>query len=424
MALRVTRENLVPLPATVPYFLFGLASFVIAGIALAAAAQPVGAGAYRHPHLLAAVHLYVLGWATAIALGALQQMVPVVFNTELRSTRLSWAVFPVFAAGVAALVWSLFTMAPAGFAVSVLIPVAAAAILANLALTLRTAQQTRQGRVIKPFVFSALVYLTLTLLAGVALGFNFRTGWLGAQWSAVFPIHIALGLGGWLLMLIVGISYHLMPFFGLVHKKFESRWRRIVHIGLHAVVWLGAAGAAAGLQGAPAGKWAASASAGIAGACCLLFLWETKELYKRRSQERMHPLVGYIRAAHAYLAALALGLLGLAFGAGARPQLLMALGLLAMPGWLSNTVLGYMHRIVPFIAWHNKYWGRGREPGVPAFRSMIHGPWAWAALAVYNAGLLAALASLFTPLQPQWGLGMMAAGGALAAGNLARAIIR
>src|SRR5690606_27624644 len=72
--VRVTRENLVALPALAPYFILGLLSFAAVPWVLLAAAGRLDAGAYRHPLVLAAVHLYALGWGSAVALGALQQM--------------------------------------------------------------------------------------------------------------------------------------------------------------------------------------------------------------------------------------------------------------------------------------------------------------------------------------------------------------
>ncbi|MFS8582595.1 MAG: hypothetical protein FWJ61_07075, partial [Limnochordales bacterium] len=84
--VRVTRENLVALPALAPYFILGLLSFAAVPWVLLAAAGRLDAGAYRHPLVLAAVHLYALGWGSAVALGALQQMVAVVYATVLHST--------------------------------------------------------------------------------------------------------------------------------------------------------------------------------------------------------------------------------------------------------------------------------------------------------------------------------------------------
>src|SRR5690606_41720625 len=96
----------------------------------------------------------------------------------------------------------------------------------------------------------------------------------------------------------------------------------------------------------------------------------------------------------------------------------MALGFVAAAGWLSCTILGYLHRILPFIVWHNRYWCRGRQPGVPAFRVMVDWRLAWIAFAVYNAGVVGTALALVPALPAGVVLAVLGAGAALAAGNL------
>src|SRR5690606_26236937 len=100
------------------------------------------------------------------------------------------------------------------------------------------------------------------------------------------------------------------------------------------------------------------------------------------------------------------------------------LGFLAAAGWLTNTIFGYLHRIWPFIVWHNKYWGRGREPGVPAFRIMVNGRIAWIGLVIYNAGVIGVLLSLVTAVPTKGALALLMAGGIIISGNLLRVLTR
>src|SRR5690606_37422671 len=102
----------------------------------------------------------------------------------------------------------------------------------------------------------------------------------------------------------------------------------------------------------------------------VFFLLDYLGLFAPRPASRMYPIVGYIRASHLYLALLAAALLLVALGmliprlvpesplGALSPGSLVLLGFLAAAGWLSNTILGYLHRILPFFVWHNKYWGR------------------------------------------------------------------
>lgn len=437
--VRVTRENLVALPALAPYFILGLLSFAAVPWVLLAAAGRLDAGAYRHPLVLAAVHLYALGWGSAVALGALQQMVAVVYATVLHSTRLARAAFVPYALGLAGLITGFVALSRAGvarpalFAAAAGLPLGAMMVLANVTLTLRTAQPTARGALIRPFVHASGVYLLIAFLAGAALAVNLTTGWLLPAWRATFAAHVGAAAGGWFLMLVIGISYHLLTFFGFVDKRREFRRPAAVRRLLHAGVVLGIVAASLPSlgrgAGTPTGTPLVTGAAGLAvAAACALFVGDARGLYARRGPERMHPAVGHVRAAHAYLAlcAVLLAMLACLPGAGFRPapSWLTALGFLAAAGWLSSTILGYLHRILPFIVWHNRYWGRGREPGVPAFRDMIHQPLAWAAFAVYHAGVVGTALALVTAWPAGPFLALLGLGAALAAGNLLWTLFR
>ncbi|HEY8531165.1 MAG TPA: hypothetical protein VIL08_02845, partial [Limnochorda sp.] len=175
MAIRVTRQNLVPLPNLGTFFVTGLLFLVAVPVLLWMGRDALASGMYRHPTLLAAAHVTILGWATAIALAALQQMVPVVFSSELAHPELArWAGW-VYGPGVAALVSGLATLRPE-FLVpgAVLVPAAIFTVLFNVWQT-QTASEGKAARRIRPFVMSALSYLAFTVLAGVALAFNLAT---------------------------------------------------------------------------------------------------------------------------------------------------------------------------------------------------------------------------------------------------------
>jgi len=416
VAIRVTRENLVPLPSLGPFFITGLLSWVVVPILLWLGREALAAGLYRHPLLLAAVHVTVLGWGTAIALGALQQMVPVVFGTELAHP--GWARWAggLYALGVVALTSGMATLRPELLLPgAVLVPCGVIIVLINVGQS-QEASEGRAARRIRPFVLSALLYVLLTVLAGAALAVNLALGWLGERWALVFPFHVTVGLAGWFGMLVLGIAYHLLPFFGLTPKKVEPRWDRLVLILLHGGVvatWLSTVGAPWG--------WLGRVAPVLFAAALGLFLWETRALFASRPPEKMHPTVTYVRLAHLYLAVLAGVLLFSARGLG--PPLVWA-GVAGLGGWLTNAILGYLHRILPFYVWHNKYWGRGKGPGVPAFREMVaEGP-AWIGLALHNAGVIGLLIALPTGLPLAGYLALLLVGAMVAAANLLGTFLR
>jgi hypothetical protein len=61
-----------------------------------------------------------------------------------------------------------------------------------------------------------------------------------------------------------------------------------------------------------------------------------------------------------------------------QPAVLAALELAALVGWLGQSIIGYLYKIVPFLIWHARYGPLvGREP-VPLMRELVHERWAWA----------------------------------------------
>src|SRR5690348_4029407 len=78
----------MPAKATIiPYYILAAICFVIVTF-LYLFAIPSFQGHYFQPHILAIVHLSVLGWATMIIMGATNQLSPVIADSPLFSEKL------------------------------------------------------------------------------------------------------------------------------------------------------------------------------------------------------------------------------------------------------------------------------------------------------------------------------------------------
>ena len=85
-------DNAPSLSVVIPPFIFGAVSFVILAVLVVLAGTDF-LGVYFAGKMLAITHLAVLGWGTMIVLGALYQLVPVVFETALFSEGLARVTF-------------------------------------------------------------------------------------------------------------------------------------------------------------------------------------------------------------------------------------------------------------------------------------------------------------------------------------------
>jgi len=169
-------------------------------------------GHYFHPQILAITHMAALGWGTMIILGASYQLIPVVLETDLYSEKLAWVSFAIFAPGLIALVYSFWVFVPG-------IHMQCGAILLFIAVFLftvnvyLTAKKKKQETIQEDFIFSACICLCVTVSLGAVLVFNFTVPIFPQDQLHFLKLHAHLGLIGWFLLMLIGVSSKLVPMF-------------------------------------------------------------------------------------------------------------------------------------------------------------------------------------------------------------------
>jgi hypothetical protein len=169
-------------------------------------------GHYFHPHILAITHMAALGWGTMIIFGASYQLIPVVLETDLYSKKLAWISFALFLPGLIALVYSFWIFVP-GIHMqcgAVLLLLAVIVFTINVYLT---AKKKKKETIQEDFIFSAALCLCLTVALGVALVFNFTLPVFPQDQLHFLKLHAHLGLIGWFLLMLIGVSSKLVPMF-------------------------------------------------------------------------------------------------------------------------------------------------------------------------------------------------------------------
>jgi hypothetical protein len=278
-----------------------------------------------------------------------------------------------------------------------------------LARTLRSAPQSNlSGR----YIASALVYFGLVVTLGIVFVLNRRLGF----WPiAVLPSiagHALLGGAGWLTLLIVGVSYKLVPMFALTHDVDERLGRlNLVLLNL-AVPSL----ALVLLLDGPI--WLRLPLALTLAAGCGIYIYDMARILRRRLRRKLDVALRAFRVALGYLALTAL--LGTLLAAGAfdgwlpdgRAAMLYAWS--GFAGWVGLTIVGMMHKIVPFLLWTHRYGAKAGAERVPLVRDLVDPRRSEATYWLFNAGIALVLAGVL--LGQPW---VATAGGvALAAGAL------
>lgn len=405
----------VPLLVPLPFLLTGIGAAALFGVLLFWVAPDALVSA-QEPHVLAAVHIATLGWLTMTVMGASLQLAPVILVTPLWAVRSLYALFPVFAGGVAVLVSGFWWMRPWLVVVGGTL-VAAAVALYVVVLGLTLAHATTKPLTAR-YLMAALLYLCLVIGLGITAALNLRFGFLGAGLSRLLLAHITVGVVGWLTMTVIGVSYQLVRMFALAHGH-SDRLGRVIFVALN--VGLVALALAFAIAWWPLALLGGATLIGAA----WLFAADYARMLRARRRKPLDITQRHGIAAVAYLAlVIPLGVIIalLSWGRAApSPGTLAALGLLALVGWFGQNTVGYLYKIVPFLVWNQRYGPLAGKRPVPLMRDLLRPSWAEATWWLINSGL--PLAALSLALGWIWvlrlGVVLLGAGLALATINVA-----
>ena len=220
MATSLQTENAPSIWLVVPHFVFGALAFLTLTILYILAGADL-LGPFFGGKILAITHLAVLGWGTMIIFGALYQLIPVVFETALFSEKLGHLTFWVFAISIILLVYSFWNSA----FTTILLFASTFAFTALALFIVNVLLSTRKGvnNIHTRFVSGAVIWLLSTALLGLLISFNFKYQFFSELHLHYLKVHAHLGLIGWFVSLIIGVSTILIPMFLVSHGLNEKR---------------------------------------------------------------------------------------------------------------------------------------------------------------------------------------------------------
>ncbi|MBK9140354.1 MAG: cbb3-type cytochrome c oxidase subunit I [Verrucomicrobia bacterium] len=389
---------------------------LLAGLVLLAARPDILAAYHYNQYVVAATHLFVLGFVCTIVMGAMYQLVPVALETRLHSERTAKWQFAFHVIGVAGMVWMFWRwdLKQVGHFGSV-VAMGVGLFAYNIG---RTLWCVPRWNVVATGIASALFWLVCAVTAGLVVTAAKCTYDSVATLSPVNPLwaalkalqgtanfvnrfdalgvmhaHAHLGVVGFFVMMIVSVSYKLVPMFLLSDLQNERRAR----LGL----WLLNA-AVLGLFFTIALRSAWKLAFALLGAAAVtLYLVEMRAILRARRRR----LIDW-GLRHFVMALWLLGgatVLGVVLATSWLPvtertvQLETVYAWLGIVGVVTFTILGFLYKIVPFIVWHHNYShhvGRHKVPSLADLYSeplQIAGFWLFLggfALAAAGAGLM------------------------------------
>ena len=357
------------------HFAVALVFLVTACVGLVTVAPDLAAGRFLIPRVAATTHLLTLGWITTSMMGALYQLLPVVLGTAVWSRGVAYGTLVLHGLGLTLFVAGLAVAGPLLLPGAGLLAAGLLLFLLNVAPALARA---RARDLTWWCIAGACFFLLVTLAMGALLAVNLRAPLLGPERLTVVATHAHIALGGWVLLVVIGVARRLGPMFLLTHVPGD----RVLGAAA-ALVAAGALGLTLLHHVVPMPLWPAVAVLLWSGAAT--FLLQARRWYAHRHRRQVDPGMRLAGAGLVLLgAALVLAPAALALGPSA-PRLSAAYGA-ALVLAFSLFVAGHYYKIVPFLVWLHRFGPLAGARPLPTVAQLYDGRRAAAAGALLTAG--------------------------------------
>lgn len=345
-------------------------------------------GVFRIPVLWMAAHLMLLGWALMVAMGAMYQLVPVVFLTPIWSEKFGFIQFGVTAIGITGFAIALGFYPQYALHTGLL---TLAGILMFLYQMLRTIKAQKNRDILHLIIGSALVFLLLTIGIGILLAANFSIGISGFDHEAMLKTHILFGVAGWFSLLIFGFSYKMVPMFSLAHG-FSMKLAKPVYGFYAAGLVVGSIGFFGGNQ------MIIQLAAFLLWIGFTFFTFHVKQIIDKRLKKNLDKPFTF--SLIAIIIGWALHLIGAVMTL--LPDVpASAYGILVylyLFGWVIFSIIGYLYKIVPFLWWTYKYSSKLGKENVPALKELINEQYGVVIFSLFSIGLIGMAVALMSQL--------------------------
>ncbi len=371
-------------PISVPLRFFAVAPLFLllaALILLSGADNPFSDP--RTPALLAATHCITLGFMAIIMMGAMQQILPVVIGSPMPASGLTaWISFLSLISGALLL--------PAGFVLgqplllNLAWPLLLLAFLTFIGASLTSLLRAPARNPTRTALLLSILALAGAVVLGILLAHGYAAGIALPDARKLAAAHVLLMLGGWVMLLIVGVSYQVVPMFQLTPNY--PKWLTAV---LAPAIFGSLLLNVLALFCQHESHWLTVVAEDLFCVLAGSFAMTTLDLQAKRRR----------RVADATLSFFRLGMVALfstALLAIAMPLLPVVehyatlIAVIFLLGFAMSVMHGMLYKIVPFLIWFHLFRG-GVKTGVPNMKEIIPEPWMWRHLWLHRCTLLAAL---------------------------------
>ena len=321
-------------------------------------------GFHFQPKLLSFAHIAVLGWATMIIMGAMTQLIPVILETSIFSIRMAkWGLWLYIIAvmTIAGHFW-FFAIKGGGMAMAAgMLFVAILLFVINVGLTLR---KVKSINITIAHIIAAIVYLSVVATMGFLLGFNLSIPFMKGNHLHYLSLHAALGFGGWFAMIIMGVSYKLLPMFTLSYTyKTWPGWAAFsfVNLGILGII----------VEFLTNRPFYSTVFILIG---LIMFSYQVILIMKGRMRKALdiglrHALLSYVYIPVAAILGVVISLSNMT--PDIRQRIILIYGFTVLFGCITLLIIGMMYKVVPFLVWFHKYSDKVGKEKVPLLKDMF-----------------------------------------------------
>jgi hypothetical protein len=387
-------------PSTwLPLLYFGFAHICLAAaLGLLAVHPSIPGPFFLHPRMIAVVHLVTLGWISGSILGAFYIVGPLALRLPLQSRWGDRVAFGAFVSGTTGMVVHFWIGEYSGMVYSALL-------VAGAVLHVAVRAWRGLGEAVLPWPVKLHVALAFANMIGASvLGMLIGLNRIG-RWWAWSPLssawaHAHLAAIGWAAMMVVGLSYRLIPMIvpaAMPTSASLAISAVLMEAGVIVLVFTLIAGSA----------WSAAGALLIVGGLAS-FVTQIRGVLKHRlpkpaalprpdwSTWQTHAALLWL------LVATALGLLlAMPLRLGTRIPIAWIYGTLGLGGFLAQIVIGIQGRLLPMHAWYRAFKAGGFQPPLRSAHTLSRPTLARAIFFTWLVGipvLAAGLASGTPPL--------------------------
>jgi len=357
-----------PSPSVVlPHFAFSALMFLLAAVVMLVAAPQLVLSYHLNFHMLTLTHLMVLGFITMIIFGSLYQLIPVVMEVKLYSEILAKITFWLFGSGLLILVYHFWAANFGLYQNWFWFEVSGTLILTAVVLfafnTLKSAFRSERMDMGNIFVVTGIIYLVLTVSLAILMIIDFAYPFIPASVLDLLKMHLTLGLAGWFLFLIVGVSSKLMPMFLIIHKLPDHLLKYtyyLLNAGVVALVTV--------YYFYPE-PWAIMLSALPILAGVVAYLVYIRYAFRHRFRKNLDTGMKLSKTAFILLAiTVALGIISMVspeFLSDYQLNIDIAFIMSVIFGFITALIMGQTYKTVPFIVWLKVYSAKVGKQKIP-----------------------------------------------------------